>query len=104
MAASKHKHPTLTLNLADLGRRVRAARIAKRLTLEDVVGDTGLTVSWLSKLENGLLAPSLEALVRLAKSLECGVESLVEGLSVPRRSSWTRRDRHLDAGPAPHPA
>jgi transcriptional regulator with XRE-family HTH domain len=72
-----------TLNLADLGRRVRAARLARRLTLEDVVAHTGLTVSWLSKLENGLLAPSLEGLVRLAQALECGVDALVEGLSVP---------------------
>ena len=72
-----------TLNLADLGRRVRAARLARRLTLEDVVAHTGLTVSWLSKLENGLLAPSLEGLVRLAQALECGVDGLVEGLTVP---------------------
>lgn len=78
MAAAKH-----SLNLADLGRRARSARIARRLTLEDVVSRTGLTVSWLSKLENGLLAPSLEALVALAGALECGVDSLVEGLSVP---------------------
>lgn len=78
MAAAKH-----TLNLADLGRRARAARIARRLTLEDVVSRTGLTVSWLSKLENGLLAPSLEALVNLAAALECGMHSLVAGLSVP---------------------
>lgn len=78
MAPAKH-----ILNLADLGRRARAARLARRLTLEDVVSRTNLTVSWLSKLENGLLAPSLEALVSLAGALECGVETLVEGLSTP---------------------
>jgi transcriptional regulator with XRE-family HTH domain len=72
-----------TVNLADLGRRVRAARLARRLTLEEVVSRTDFTVSWLSKLENGLLAPSLEGLVRLAQVLECGVDSLVEGLSIP---------------------
>lgn len=72
-----------TVNLADLGRRVRAARLARRLTLEEVVSQTAFTVSWLSKLENGLLAPSLEGLVRLAQVLGCGVDSLVEGLSIP---------------------
>jgi transcriptional regulator with XRE-family HTH domain len=72
-----------TVNLSDLGRRVRAARLAKRLTLEEVVSRTDFTVSWLSKLENGQLAPSLEGLVRLAAVLECGVDSLVEGLSIP---------------------
>lgn len=72
-----------TVNLSDLGRRVRAARLARRLTLEEVVSRTDFTVSWLSKLENGQLAPSLEGLVRLAAVLECGVDSLVEGLSIP---------------------
>jgi transcriptional regulator with XRE-family HTH domain len=74
---------TKSVNLADLGRRVRAARVARRMTLEEVVAQTDFTVSWLSKLENGQLAPSLEGLVRLADVLQCGVESLVEGLSIP---------------------
>jgi transcriptional regulator with XRE-family HTH domain len=55
------------------------------MTLEDVVGRTDFTASWLSKIENGLLAPSLEGLVRLAEVLECNVEHLVAGLAaVPR--------------------
>ncbi|MFM8415637.1 MAG: helix-turn-helix domain-containing protein [Planctomycetota bacterium] len=76
---------TSPINLADLGRRIRAARLSRRLTLEEVVSRTDFTVSWLSKLENGLLAPSLEGLVRLAEVLECGVEHLVAGLSVAPR-------------------
>ena len=71
-----------TLNLADLGRRVRSSRTARHLTLEEVVSRTGFTVSWLSKLETGQLSPSLEGLVRLASALECGVDDLVAGLSV----------------------
>lgn len=72
-----------SVNLADLGRRVRAARLARRMTLEDVVSRANFTASWLSKLENGQLTPSLEGLVKLAEVLECGVDKLVEGLSVP---------------------
>ena len=71
------------INLADLGRRVRTARLARRLTLEEVVSRADFTVSWLSKLENGQLTPSLDGLVKLADVLECGVETLVEGLSIP---------------------
>ena len=74
---------TLAVNLADLGRRVRAARLARSLTLEEVVSRANFTVSWLSKLENGQLTPSLEGLVKLAEVLECGVDTLVQGLSVP---------------------
>jgi transcriptional regulator with XRE-family HTH domain len=74
---------TNAVNLADLGRRVRAARLARRLTLDEVVSRANFTISWLSKLENGQLAPSLEGLVKLAEVLECGVDTLVQGLSVP---------------------
>lgn len=80
------------LNLVDLGLRIRAARLARRMTLEEVVSRTDFTVSWLSKLENGLLAPSLEGLVRLGEVLECGIEELVAGLSVPPKFAVTRRD------------
>jgi mannose-6-phosphate isomerase-like protein (cupin superfamily)/DNA-binding Xre family transcriptional regulator len=80
-----------SLNLADLGRRVRAMRMAHRLTLEEVVSRTGFTVSWLSKLENGLLTPSLDGLVKLSQALECGVDELVEGLSVPPRFVFVKR-------------
>lgn len=72
-----------SVNLADLGRRVRAARLARHLTLDEVVSRADFTVSWLSKLENGQLSPSLDGLVKLADVLECGVEKLVEGLSIP---------------------
>lgn len=90
---------TFPLNLVDLGRRIRASRTARRLTLEEVVSRTDFTVSWLSKVENGLLAPSLEGLVRLAEVLECSVEHLVAGLSVPPRVVVNRRNTgHPPAG------
>lgn len=81
----------VSVNLADLGRRVRAARLARRLTLEEVVSRADFTVSWLSKLENGQLTPSLEGLVKLADVLECGVDELVEGLSIPPRHVVVKR-------------
>ena len=68
------------VNTVDLGRKAKALRQLRGYTLEDVVTRTDFTVSWLSKLENGLLTPSLEGLVRLAQVLECGVEDLVDGL------------------------
>lgn len=79
-----------TVNLSDLGQRVRAARLARRLTLEEVVSRADFTVSWLSKLENGQLTPSLDGLVKLAAVLECGVDVLVAGLSVPPRYVTTK--------------
>jgi transcriptional regulator with XRE-family HTH domain len=71
-------HPPI--NLADLGRRIREVRLARQLTLEDVVSRANFTISWLSKLETGQLSPSLDGLVRLAGVLGCGVDRLVAGL------------------------
>lgn len=78
------------VNTLDLGRRAKSLRQARGLTLEDVVSRTDFTVSWLSKLENGLLTPSLDGLVRLAEVLECGVDELVEGLLTRPRVVITR--------------
>jgi len=81
----------MPINLTDLGRRARAIRVARGLTLDEVVSRAEFTVSWLSKLENGLLSPSLEGLVKLSDVLECGVEELVEGLSVRPRHVVVRK-------------
>ena len=84
---------SLPLNLQDLGRRVRAIRTAKGLTLEEVVARAEFTVSWLSKLENGQLTPSLDGLVRLSHVLDCGVDELVEGLSARPRHVLVKKGR-----------
>ena len=78
------------VNTVELGRKAKAMRQARGMTLEDVVSRTDFTVSWLSKLENGLLTPSLDGLVRLAEVLECGVEDLVEGLLTRPRVAITK--------------
>ncbi len=86
------------VNTVDLGRKAKTLRQARGLTLEDVVSRTEFTVSWLSKLENGLLKPSLDGLVRLAEVLECGVEDLVDGLLTRPRVAVTKNGKgRLDA-------
>lgn len=85
------------VNTVDLGRKAKALRQSRGYTLEDVVTRTDFTVSWLSKLENGLLTPSLDGLVRLAQVLECGVEDLVDGLLARPQLVITRSgDGRLD--------
>jgi len=78
------------VNTVELGRKAKTLRQSRGFTLEDVVTRTEFTVSWLSKLENGLLTPSLDGLVRLAEVLECGVEDLVDGLLTRPRVVITR--------------
>lgn len=57
-----------------IGSRIRAARHAQRLTIDQVADSTGLTKGFLSRIERDLTSPSVASLVTLCQvlSLEVG--------------------------------
>lgn len=63
--------------LTDLGPRLRAARQAKNLTLEDLAGAAGMSVSTLSRLESGKRQATLELLLPLTRRLGIRLDDLV---------------------------
>lgn len=60
----------------DLGARVRDLRKSKDWTLEQAANQAGLARSTLSKIENGQMSPTYEALKKLAIGLEISVPQL----------------------------
>lgn len=68
------------MNLVELAQRIRNQRLDRRLTLEEVSSRSGLTRSWLSKVENFRITPSLPALGQIASALGVTVAELVVGL------------------------
>lgn len=60
----------------DLGSRVRALRKERDWTLEQAAKQAGLARSTLSKIENGQMSPTYEALKKLALGLEISVPQL----------------------------
>jgi len=64
------------MNHAELGRRLKAARLAKKMTQSDVVGDF-ITRNMLSQIESGIAAPSMKTLEYLAGVLEIPMERLL---------------------------
>ena len=60
----------------DLGQRVRSLRKAKKWTLEQASQQAGLARSTLSKIENGQMSPTYDALKKLAIGLEISVPQL----------------------------
>jgi len=60
----------------DLGARVRDLRKARNWTLEQAATQAGLARSTLSKIENGQMSPTYEALKKLAVGLEISVPQL----------------------------
>lgn len=60
----------------DLGQRVRDLRKAKGWTLDQAAGQAGLARSTLSKIENGQMSPTYDAVKKLAEGLNISVPQL----------------------------
>ncbi len=68
----------------DLAERVRELRKARKWTLEQAAGQAGLARSTLSKIENGQMSPTYEALKKLAVGLGISVPQLFTPPSNPQ--------------------
>ncbi|SDE11316.1 helix-turn-helix domain-containing protein [Limimaricola pyoseonensis] len=79
----------------DLGARVRELRKAQGWTLEQAAGQAGLARSTLSKIENGQMSPTYDALKKLATGLGISVPQL---FTPPRDGRITGRMVHVRAG------
>ncbi|HET7326583.1 MAG TPA: XRE family transcriptional regulator [Nocardioidaceae bacterium] len=64
--------------LAAVGPRLRALRRQRQTTLADLSGQTGISVSTLSRLESGERRPTLELLLPLAKAYGVTLDELVD--------------------------
>lgn len=70
--SGQHDH----VETLDLGQRVRELRKASNWTLEQAAKQAGLARSTLSKIENGQMSPTYDALKKLAVGLEISVPQL----------------------------
>jgi transcriptional regulator with XRE-family HTH domain len=59
-----------------IGDRLRALRETKGMTQSDVEKRTGLLRCYLSRIENGRVAPSIETLEKLSRALEAPLSQL----------------------------
>ncbi len=64
--------------MSELGPRVRGLRSQKSWTLERAAKATGLARSTLSKIENGQMSPTYDALLKLAQGFEVDISELFE--------------------------
>jgi transcriptional regulator with XRE-family HTH domain len=79
----------------NLGERVRSLRRARGWTLEQAAGQAGLARSTLSKIENGQMSPTYEALKKLAEGLSISVPQL---FTPPSRAQVSGRMAVTKAG------
>ena len=83
----------------DLGARVRELRKARDWTLEQAARQAGLARSTLSKIENGQMSPTYEALKKLATGLEISVPQL---FTAPSKGQVNGRMAFTKAGEGTH--
>ncbi|MBI6703484.1 helix-turn-helix domain-containing protein [Pseudomonas viridiflava] len=69
------------------------------VTLEQLAGQTGLTKSYLSKVERGLNSPSIAVALKLAKALNVQAEELFSTEAVPVEGYSLVRRQQRDASP-----
>ncbi|RQH09043.1 helix-turn-helix domain-containing protein [Paraburkholderia dinghuensis] len=74
---------------ADLGRRVRAARVAHDLTLDTASQLCGVSRSTLSKIENGIMSPTFDVLQKIVVGLKIDLGELFG--SAPKQNAGGRR-------------
>ena len=79
----------------NLGERVRELRKARGWTLEQAASQAGLARSTLSKIENGQMSPTYDALKKLAVGLEISVPQL---FTPPQREQISGRMSMTRAG------
>lgn len=79
----------------DLGQRVRELRKARNWTLEQAANQAGLARSTLSKIENGQMSPTYDAVKKLAVGLEISVPQL---FTAPQKGQITGRMAVVKSG------
>ncbi len=89
------------MNHTELGRRLKAARLAKKMTQSEVVGNF-ITRNMLSQIESGTAAPSMKTLEYLAGVLELPMERLLAEQDVSEAQDGAaflqRAKQHIRSG------
>lgn len=80
-AVREHRENNLEVAI---GRQVRDLRKRQRMTGADLAGKTGLSVGMLSKIENGVISPSLNTISALAHALGVPLVQLFAGYEEKR--------------------
>lgn len=92
-------------NMAAVSALLRAVRQQRAMTLDELAATTGLTKSYLSKVERGQSVPSIAAALKIARALDVDVAQLFsddpEASSIiVERADDRGRDRHHPIGAA----
>ena len=63
------------VDYADIGKRIRACRLAKGMTQEQLANEVGVVVTHISHIETGNSVPSLKTLIDIINALDCSAQT-----------------------------
>jgi transcriptional regulator with XRE-family HTH domain len=92
--ADKRGMPEVRTRSLSLGRHVRALRAKAGMTLKDLSERSEISISALSKLENGQLSPTYESIIRLAHGLDTDIAGLFSDDAAPAVTGRRSITRH----------
>lgn len=81
---------TAASRVQGVGRQVRALRKERSMTLTQLGQRSGLSVAFLSQVENDRATPSLESLAAIAAALDCEESDILAAASARRNVAVTR--------------
>jgi transcriptional regulator with XRE-family HTH domain len=83
------------LSSYEVGRKLRALRLKKKIGLADLGRHTGLSASMISQLENGKLVPTLPTLARIAMVFDVGLEHFFASRAKKRPLALVRAEERI---------
>ncbi|HLI11691.1 MAG TPA: XRE family transcriptional regulator [Alphaproteobacteria bacterium] len=86
---------------AKVGHYIRSLRRQRRMTIDALAKTTGLTKSYLSRVERGLKAPSIATILKIANALNAQVSHLFGEKLTDSFISITRRSERKRITPGP---
>src|SRR5690242_5286204 len=84
------------LNSYEIGRKIRALRLKKKMGLVELGRHTGLSPALLSKIERGRLFPTLPTLLRIALVFGVGLEFFFAGAREKPLVALTRKNQRVE--------
>ena len=78
----------MVLNPKLIGRRIRSIRKMRKLTQAELAERTGLSVPYISHIENGIKQASLQAIVNIAEILDCTADNFLYENRANRHDIW----------------
>jgi quercetin dioxygenase-like cupin family protein len=86
--------PRKTSRLTPVGKKIKKARTAKKLTYENLANETGFSIDFLKKVEAGKITPPVGSLLQISRALEIDSGDLLkdeEDRMQDRIKAYTKR-------------